>query len=138
MINFNIKFSDNLFNQQIPAQQFQQPTSNVGAFNQPFNQSLQSQMNMSNIGQMNVMSNQMCMNPNQLGAVPTNPMANNAAIAMQAQMVIIDCHIEKCVFAHNFLACSSHCGRNRKFISRLFFTTFLNSKVCQILVPRWF
>lgn len=61
--------------------------SNVGAFNQPLNQNLQSQMNMSGVGQINVMPNQMCMNPNQLGAVPTNPMVNSAAMAMQAQMV---------------------------------------------------
>lgn len=80
-----------MFNQQMPAQQFQQPMSNVGAFNQPLNHSLQSQMGMPGVNQMNVAPNQMCMNPNQLGAVSGNPMANNAAMTMQAQMVSVNC-----------------------------------------------
>ncbi|XP_016840760.1 stromal membrane-associated protein 1 isoform X3 [Nasonia vitripennis] len=79
-------FGGNMFNQQMPAQQFQQPMSNVGAFNQPLNHSLQSQMGMPGVNQMNVAPNQMCMNPNQLGAASGNPMANNSAMTMQAQM----------------------------------------------------
>lgn len=79
-------FGGGMFNQQIPAQQFQQPMSNVGPFNQPLNHSLQSQMGIPGINQMNVAPNQMCINPNQLGVVSGNPMANNAAMSMQTQM----------------------------------------------------
>ena len=74
-----------MFNQQMPTQQFQQTISNVSPFNQPPNHSFQSQMGMPGVNQMNVAPNQM--NPNQFGAVSGNPMANNAAMAMQAQMV---------------------------------------------------
>jgi hypothetical protein len=79
-----------MFNQHISAQQFQQPLANVGPFNQPLNHSLQSQMVIPNINQMNVAPNQMCMNPNQLGAVPGNPMTNNAVMGMQTQMVRVN------------------------------------------------
>ncbi|XP_011504373.1 PREDICTED: stromal membrane-associated protein 1 [Ceratosolen solmsi marchali] len=79
-------FGGNMFSQQIPAQPFQQPMPNVGPFNQSLNHSLQSQIGIPGINQMNIATNQMCMNSNQLGTVAGNPLANNAAMAMQVQM----------------------------------------------------
>ncbi|XP_014210260.1 stromal membrane-associated protein 1 isoform X2 [Copidosoma floridanum] len=75
-------FGGGMFNQQF--QQQQQQMTNMGAFSQPLSHSQPSQLGMHAVNQMNVAANQMCMNPNQLGAVAANPMVNT--VAMQAQM----------------------------------------------------
>ncbi|KAJ8673374.1 hypothetical protein QAD02_004636 [Eretmocerus hayati] len=75
-------FGSNMFSQQMPAQQFQPQMSSVGAFGQPLNTSVPSQMSMTGVNQMTMPSNQMS---NQLGGMSANPMLNNA-MTLQAQM----------------------------------------------------
>lgn len=122
-----------MFSQQMPAQQFQQPMSNVGPFSQPLNHSLQSQMGMSGVSQMNAAANQMCMNPNQMG----NPMTNSAAMAMQAQMVSSQ------LLRLYYSRCRSIEDNSSRFAYLLFAsslaTTLLsaNSRAWRILVRRW-